>query len=84
MSIPLSVKQFSRAGTVVEVPLASTVFSQDQLDYAKVDRMAKMKRDDLPPAFAAHVGNKVIVQDGHHRTAADIKKRRKTTSMRIF
>lgn len=87
MSIPLSAKQFGQndgSGRVVRVPVSDIVFSQNYLDPKKVKKLSKIPTDNMPIPVGADVGGKVVVQDGHHRTAGEMKRGRKTVEVKVF
>lgn len=84
MSTPLSTSQFRGAGTKVTAPLSDTVFSQVDLDYEKVGRMKKKSAKSMPTPIAAVVNGTYIIQDGHHRTAAEISKGKSSVDLEVF
>lgn len=87
MSIPLNTRQWGKGegfGITRNVPVEKLEFSQQHLDQDKVDDMASKNMSSWTPPIGAEVGDKVIVEDGHHRAAAMIKKGHRTIPVKIY
>jgi uncharacterized protein (DUF1015 family) len=83
MSIPLNTRQWG-FGQEKTVATDSIDFSQHHLDEDKVKHMATKSRDTMPTPIAAHVGERYVIQDGHHRVAAAIKRGNKTIRLKVY
>lgn len=61
-------------------------FSQMDMNDEKVGSFAKAQSAgaQMAPATAAFVRGRYVIQDGHHRVAAAIKRGRKTVKVKVF
>ena len=87
MSVPLNTRQWGQRsgfGVVKNVPVEKLEFSQANLDDEKVDRMAQSSQKDWDVPVGAEIGDRVVVEDGHHRAAARIKRGNKYVPVRVF
>lgn len=83
MSTPLNTKQWG-FGLEKTVSVNDIDFSQHHIDEEKVERMAGKTRASMPTPLAAKVGDRYVIQDGHHRVAAAIKRGNKTVRVKIY
>lgn len=87
MSVPLNTKQWGQHtgfGVVKNVPVDKLEFSQHYMDEDKINTMARSDMTGWDIPIGAEVGDHVLVEDGHHRAAALIKKGRKYVPIRVY